>query len=70
MILAKAGGPRRSQRRHVLAHARTYLELGTMALLVVEADGLHARKALERPGQTDGGILSSGEQDQGAVRVH
>ena len=63
MILAKAGGPRRSQRQHVLAHALTCLELGTMALLVVEADRLHASEALERPGQTDGRVLSSGEQD-------
>jgi hypothetical protein len=70
MILAKAGGPRRLQRQHVLAHALTCLELGTMALLVVEADSLHAGETLERPGQTDGRVLSSGEQDEGAVGVH
>jgi len=70
MILAKAGGPRRSQHQHVLAHALTCLELGTMALLVVEGDRLHASEALERPGKTDGRVLTSGEQDEGAVRVH
>ena len=41
-----------------------------MALVVIEADGLDAGKALERPGQTDGGVLSAGEQDERAVRVH
>ena len=35
-----------------------------MALAVVEADGLDAREALERPGEADGGILPAGEQDE------
>ena len=35
-----------------------------MALAVVEADRFDARKALQRPGQTYGGILPAGKQDQ------
>ena len=35
-----------------------------MALAVIEADGLNAGKALERPGEADGGILAAGEQNQ------
>ena len=41
-----------------------------MALAVVEADGFDAGKALQRPGETDGGILPPGEKDERAVRVH
>ena len=46
------------------------VQFDAVALAVVEADGLDALEALERPGQADGGILPAGEQDEGAVRVH
>ena len=70
MILAKAAGPCRTQGRDKPAHTLACLEFGTMALVVVEPDGFDAGEPLERPGQTDGGVLSPGEQDEGAVRVH
>ena len=50
-----------------LAHARPHVELDPVPLAVVEADGLDAREALERPGQAHGGILPAGEQDEGGV---
>jgi hypothetical protein len=40
-----------------------------MALAVIEADGLDAGKALERPGQADGRILPAGEQDERGFRA-
>ena len=40
-----------------------------MALVVVEADGLDAREALERPGQADRRILPAGEQHQRGVGI-
>jgi hypothetical protein len=70
MIFAEASGPRRAHRPHALTHALACFELGTMALVIIEADGLDASEALERPGETNGRVLSSGEQDQRAVRVH
>ena len=47
--------------------ARPHRQLDRVALAVVEADGLDPRKALERPGQADGGILPAGEQHQRGV---
>ena len=70
MIFAKAAGPCRTQGRDAPAHALACLELGTVALVVVETDGFDAGEPLERPGQTDGGVLPAGEQDEGAVGVH
>ena len=39
-------------------------QLDRVALAVVEADGFDPRKALERPGEADGGILPAGEEDE------
>jgi len=41
-----------------------------MALLVVEADRLHASEALERPGQTNGRVLSSENRTRALSGVH
>ena len=38
-----------------------------MALPVVEADGLDALVALERPGKAGSGILATGEKNQGVL---
>jgi len=55
-------GHARSPTRKALAHPREdYLprvELDAMALPVVEADGLDAVVALERPGEAGGRVLS------------
>src|SRR5687768_1050437 len=40
-----------------------------MPLAIIEADGLHARKALQRPGETDGGVLAAGEQHERSFRA-
>ena len=61
-----SAGTARAQRR---AHAGAAVELDAMALAVVEADGLDARVARERPGQAGGGILAAGEQHQGAAGI-
>ena len=57
----------RIQRGHMLADARAHREFDRMALAVVEADGFHAREAVERPGEADGGVLPAGEQHEGGV---
>ena len=40
------------------------VELDGVALAVVEAQRLHARKAVQRPGEAGGGILAAGKQHQ------
>jgi hypothetical protein len=67
VILAQPLGPGRTQRRHARAHAFARIELGTVALAIVEAHGLDAREALERPGQAHRRILSAGEQHEGGI---
>ena len=67
MVLAQPRFPVRLERRQPLAQARPHVELDRMALAVVEADGLHAREAFQRPGQADGGILPAGKQDERGV---
>ena len=71
MIVAKARAPVFGLRGETGADARPHLKLDGVALPVSEADGLDARKALERPGQAYRGILPAGEKDQRAVcRTH
>ena len=40
-----------------------------MALAVVEAERFDAREAVERPGETGGGILAAGKQHQCGLRL-
>jgi hypothetical protein len=63
MIAAEARRPARKFAPQPREDARPAIELGAVALPVVEADGLDARVALERPGQADGRILAAGEQN-------
>ena len=73
MILAEPLRPSRPKRNDALAHALPRLKLDPVALAVVEADGLDAAEALERPGETDGRILAAGKQDErgfGAGCIH
>ena len=67
VVVAEPRPPVGIERRQVLADARAQFELDGMALAVVEADGLHAGEARQRPGQADGGILPAGEQHEGGV---
>jgi hypothetical protein len=69
VILAQPLRPRRVESTHALTHARACLELGAMALVVIEAHGLDADETLERPRQAYRRILSSGEQDERAVGI-
>src|SRR5262249_47076966 len=68
-ILAPPLRPRRVEGSHALTHARACLELGAMALVVIEAHGLDADETLERPRQAYRRILSSREQDERAVWI-
>src|SRR5262249_17790315 len=52
-----------------LAHARPCLELGAMALVVIEAHRLDAGETLECPRQAYRRILPAGEQDERAVGI-
>ncbi len=70
MVVAKPLRPGRPQRRHPLAHARPHLELGAVALAIVEADGLDPHEALERPGEADGRVLPAGKQHKRGVGGH
>src|SRR5262249_52874724 len=69
VILAESIRPMRAQGRHALAQARPHIEFGPVALPIVEPDGLDAREAFERPGEADGRILSSREEDESQLRV-
>jgi hypothetical protein len=40
-----------------------------MTLSIIEPDGLHAAKALKRPGKTHGRILAAREQHEGTVEA-
>jgi hypothetical protein len=51
---------------HAGAHRLAGGQLHRVPLAVVEAHGLDPPVALQRPGQADGGILSAGEQHEGA----
>src|SRR5215470_3351641 len=70
VILAEPCRPRRREGSHALAHAQPCLELGAMALLVVEAYRLDASETLERPRQAHRRILPAGEQHERAVGLH
>src|SRR6516165_5992161 len=69
VILAEPCRPRRREGLDALAHAPPRLELGAMALLVVEAHRLDANETLERPGQAYRRILPAGEQHQRALGI-
>ena len=55
--------------RDLSPHALPAFELDSMALAVVEADGLDAREGVERVGEADGRILPAREQHQRAGLV-
>jgi hypothetical protein len=59
MVVAEPFAPWRGERSEPLSNARPYLKLDAMALSVIEPDGLHAAKALKRPGKTHGRILAA-----------
>ena len=65
MIVAEPLLPSRPERRHPFPNARPDGKLNNVTLAVVKADGFNVLKALKRPSKTDGGILTTGEQDQG-----
>src|SRR5690349_17098440 len=67
MVIAEPFRPGRPQRRQALAQPPAHLELGAVALAVVEADGLDAGETFERPREADGRILAAREQHQGGV---
>lgn len=67
MILAEPRLPFGFKRRHAFPQARPHIEFDHMALAIIEAHGLDAREALQRPGQRDGGVLPAGEEDEGAI---
>jgi hypothetical protein len=69
MIVAEPLGPGWKNGRKQLEDPLARFELGAMALPVVEADRLDALVALERPGKAGGGVLASGEKNQG-VPLH
>ena len=57
----------RAQRgQHLLAR----LQLHMVALAVVKTNGLDPGKALQRPGQADGGILTTRKQNEGVALAH
>lgn len=64
MAFAEFGGPIGTQALDAVEQARAAVELDGVALAVVEAQRLHARKAVQRPGKAGGGILTAGEQHQ------
>ena len=67
MVFAEPLAPRSGELRQPLANARAHVELDDVALPIIEADGLDAGKALQRPGEADRGILAAGEQNQRVV---
>src|SRR5690606_6427678 len=56
--------PAGPQRRHAAAQGGAAVQLGPMALAIVEAQGLHVAVLGQRPGQAGGGILAARKQDQ------
>src|SRR5581483_9810705 len=64
MILAEPGFPFRLDREDLRADFRPHVELDAVALAVIEADRFHARETIERPGETNGGILPAGKQNK------
>ena len=64
MVVRELCGPLRKLRAQARENPLPRIELDAVALAVVEADGLDARIALERPGKAGRGILSSGKEDQ------
>ena len=69
VILAEPFGPCRVEGSYPLTHARPCLELGAMALVVIEAHRLDAGETLECPRQAYRRILPAGEQDERAVGI-
>jgi predicted carbohydrate-binding protein with CBM5 and CBM33 domain len=67
MIIAQARFPVRPQLSHVRAKSAAHGELNGMPLAIIEADGLDAREALERPSETNGRILSAGKENESFV---
>ena len=67
MVLAKQVRPFRPQSDQTLADLSPHVELDPMTLAVVEADGLRACEAFQRPGQANRGILSAGKQHKCGV---
>ena len=63
MIVAEAGpyGKLVAEGRQ---NVRATLQLDSMSLTVLEADGLNVRTPLTRPGKADGRIRPPGEEDK------
>src|SRR6266508_1394673 len=73
VVLAEARPPRRLQRGDARTHTASCIELGAMALAVIEADRFDPREPFERPGEAHRRILPAGEQHErsvGACRAH
>ena len=64
MALAELFCPIRAQRSHAVEQAVPALQLDGVALPVIESEHFDALKALQRPGEAGGGILSAGKQHQ------
>jgi hypothetical protein len=58
MIVRHPRGPARELRSHAREDRLARVELDAMALAVIEADGLDALVALERPGEAGSRVLS------------
>src|SRR5690606_20917750 len=67
MVVSHPLRPFGPQSGQALAQRGTTVQFGTVALAVVEADGLDVAAMRQRPGQAGGGILPAGKQDQGAA---
>lgn len=67
MVGAEAIGPLRELGGDCVAKVGADFELDLVALTVVKPDRLDMVVALERPGQTRGRVLTTGEDDEGAA---
>src|SRR5258708_30890248 len=67
VAFAEPRSPLRKGGGQQLQDALARIELGSMALAVVETDGLDTLVAPERPGQPGPGVLSSREEHQGGT---
>src|SRR5690606_20833829 len=48
-------------------YVQACLQFNAVALAVIEGDGFDVGIARQRPGQAGGGVLATGEEDQGAA---
>src|SRR5262249_33299011 len=69
MILPQTLAPDAIELRHRGPDVATTGEFDPVSLSIVEADGFDPLESVKRPGETHGGVLSAGEQDEGSFRV-